>query len=70
MNKKTWIAVIIVALVVLVWWMVSADRAAAPADDLSVVAGGEAGYSQELDGLQESDLNAEFQASDKNLEQL
>lgn len=66
MNKKIWIGIVVVVVAVLLWWMFAGNQATAPTE----TTGGETTYSQELDGLNEVDLNAEFQATDADLQTL
>ncbi|MDO8602178.1 MAG: hypothetical protein Q7R62_03620 [bacterium] len=74
--KKLLILLIIVAVVVLVWWMLSSNKAAAPTTDLatstSTPTGDEssATVEAELQGLTDTDLDAEFKAIDQDAAQL
>ncbi len=66
MSKKIWIGIIVVVIALLLWWIFASNQATAPTE----TTGGETTYSQELDGLNEVDLNAEFQAADADLNTL
>ena len=66
-NKKTiWIVIGVIVVALILWWMFASDKADAPASDSTA----DSDFSAELSGLNDADLNAEFQDVDKDLEQL
>lgn len=71
MNKKWMIGIVVVVIVVLAWWMMRAEKAAAPTDDMADSGGVTATvYDQQLSGLDEVDMQAEFQGVDSDLNKL
>ncbi len=68
MNKKIIIGVVVVAVVVLAWWMFASKPATAPVDQNETTS--DTSYNEELDGLNQADLNAEFQVTDSQVNKL
>ena len=73
-NKKIWVIVGIIVIVALAWWMLSKQQVGAPTVSDTTAsdqdAGGTANISGELNGLQDADLNAEFQDVNSDTSQL
>ena len=69
MNKKVVIGIVVVVMVVLVWWMLAAKKAAAPTGEVAVTET-PTEYDQALSGLDEANIDAEFQGIDADLQKL
>ena len=61
-NKKTlWIVIAVVIIVLLAWWALSSKKAIAPVNENTATT---ADIHSQLSGLNDTDLNAEFQSVD------
>ncbi len=75
MKKLIWI-IVIVLVIAGIWWLMSSKQAVAPtaptADTTqpTTSADSQASISQDLQGLNSTDLNTEFQAIDKDQKSL
>ncbi len=70
MNKKVVISVIVVIVVGLLVWFVSGSRKDSASSVDTSTTGGDNAYTQELDGLNQADVQAEFKGIDADLQQL
>lgn len=62
-NKKIWISVGVIVLILLIWWVLTAKPAAAPAaapENPNATTTASVDFNQELNSLNQADLNAEF----------
>lgn len=70
MNKKVIIAVVVVVVIGLAWWLTASKNAVAPTGGTAVKGGTETIYDQQLNGLDAADMTIEMQGVDADIQKL